>query len=233
MLFSPNKVIDTMTIKTMPNGYLIEYKKGISIENTRYLSQLAEYLKNQFPEIRSTVVGYESLGVYLAQEDCIGFSSRLEPCLEVWIGNNVDIREDWNTHRIPVCYDYSICPDLENFCFQKNITLDRCIELHANASYFVAMIGFLPGFLYLGGLNSELAMPRKSFADPLIKKGSVAIGGIQTGIYPAESPGGWNVIGMTPVAIFDVKKIPPSPFGTGDMVVIEPITIREYTKWRS
>lgn len=231
MLFSPNKVKDEMTIKTMPNGYLIECKKGISIENTRYLSQLADYLKNQIPEIQSMVVGYESLGVYLAQDDCIGLRSRLEQCLEVWMGTNIDIREDWNTHSIPVCYNYSISPDLEDFCIQKNISLDRFIELHANTPYFVAMIGFLPGFVYLGGLNPELAMPRKSFAEPLIKKGSVAIGGMQTGIYPTESPGGWNVIGMTPIAIFDVKKTPPSPFRTGDIVIFEPIAIREYFKW--
>lgn len=232
MLLLLNKVEDTMTIKSMPNGYLIECKKGISIENTRYLSQLADYLKNQIPEIRSVVVGYESLGVYLEREDCISLRSRLELCLEFWVGTNIDISENWNTHRIPVCYDYSICPDLKDFCIQKNISLDRCIELHANTTYFVAMIGFLPGFVYLGGLIPELAMPRKSFADPSIKKGSVAIGGMQTGIYPTESPGGWNVIGMTPIAIFDVKKTPPSPFKTGDLVIFEPITIREYVKWR-
>ena len=226
-----SKIHDSfMKVKRMPGGFLIANDKGISIENTRLFSNMAKMLKADFPEIISVVVAYESCGLYLASDIDDGFGQRLIKWLDKFEQGDKN-SSSWNNHQIPVCYDYSICADLESFCTLKNMTLDTLIDIHSRSAYFVAMIGFLPGFLYLGGLSEELSMPRKDFAVPGVRKGAVAIGGSQTGIYPSESPGGWHVIGITPLNIFDVSKANPSNYQAGDLVRFNPISLDEYKKW--
>ncbi len=118
--------------------------------------------------------------------------------------------------RIPVCYDTKFALDLEEISLEKRISKQDIIALHSDAIYTVFFIGFLPGFLYLGGLKSALYFPRKATPRLLIEKGAVAIGGNQTGVYPSQSPGGWNVIGNSPINFFDVSN-PDSPDSYRDM----------------
>jgi len=118
--------------------------------------------------------------------------------------------------KIPVCYDDKFALDLEEISLEKRISKQDIIALHSDAIYTVFFIGFLPGFLYLGGLKSALYFPRKATPRLLIEKGAVAIGGNQTGVYPSQSPGGWNVIGNSPINFFDVSN-PDSPDSYRDM----------------
>ncbi len=118
--------------------------------------------------------------------------------------------------RIPVCYDADFGIDLEAFSKEKQLSKNEVIELHSSAIYTIFFIGFLPGFLYLGGLNKKLHLDRKSTPNLDIKKGAVGIGGNQTGIYPKNSPGGWHIIGKTPVDFFNAKSSPPCVFNAGD-----------------
>ena len=120
--------------------------------------------------------------------------------------------------EIPVCYDKEFGSDIEAYCRQKHITESEMIALHTSSIYKVYFIGFLPGFLYLGGLDSRLHLDRKNTPDLNVKKGSVAIGGKQTGIYPQDSPGGWHVIGKTPVELFNPSGQPPCLIQPGDAV---------------
>ncbi len=130
--------------------------------------------------------------------------------------------------EIPVCYDTALAPDLETFSSKKSLTVDEVISLHSTPIYTIYFIGFLPGFLYLGGLHKKLHLSRKETPSLKVKKGSVAIGGNQTGIYPSDSPGGWHVIGMCPLDFFDPTLEKPCVFEPGDFIKFRPIDNLEY-----
>lgn len=129
---------------------------------------------------------------------------------------------------IPVCYEKDFAPDLADVAKQSGIAAEEVIRLHASTEYRVGCIGFTPGFPYLLGLPSQLATPRRAVPRREVAAGSVAIGGAQTGIYPTASPGGWNVIGCTPLRLFDVTRPEPSLLRAGDVVRFRRITRAEF-----
>jgi inhibitor of KinA len=122
------------------------------------------------------------------------------------------------TVEIPVRYGGDAGPDLADVAHHTGLTPERVVELHSAASYAVYFLGFSPGFPYLGGLSPELATPRLPSPRKRVPAGSVAIGGSQTGIYPADSPGGWRIIGRTPLRLFDPEASPPALLRAGDQV---------------
>lgn len=130
--------------------------------------------------------------------------------------------------QFPVCYDPEMAPDLELISQQKNMSVNEIIKVHSTTIYRVYMIGFLPGFLYLGGLDKQLEMPRKKEPRKKIDPGSVGIGGLQTGIYPRVSPGGWQIIGRCPLSFFDMHRNPPMQINPGDIVRFYSISVKEY-----
>lgn len=130
--------------------------------------------------------------------------------------------------RIPVCYDDDFALDLEKISAQSKLSKTDIIALHSKSMYTVYFIGFLPGFLYLGGLDERLHFPRKSSPRLNVKKGAVAIGGSQTGVYPNESPGGWNLIGNSPISFFDVSKKEPCFAKAGDKIQFYEVSKSEY-----
>ncbi len=132
------------------------------------------------------------------------------------------------TIKIPVCYDSRVAKDLTAFCEVKNISIKELIALHTKPSYRVEMLGFLPGFLYLSGLNKKISLPRKPVPDVKIPAGSVAIGGNQTGIYPIESPGGWHIIGKTPISLFSANHKQPAIASPLDFIQFDAISYDEY-----
>jgi inhibitor of KinA len=130
--------------------------------------------------------------------------------------------------EIPVCYDAEFGFDLDRVA--EHTTLSRCevIDLHSTGEYRVACIGFVPGFTFLAGLPKNLVTPRRDVPRKEIPPGSVGIGGAQTGIYPLRSPGGWNLIGRTPLKLFDPSKSPPTLLHPGDRVRFRAITREEF-----
>lgn len=132
--------------------------------------------------------------------------------------------------KIPVCYDDEFGSDLNAFSREKKQSKSEIIALHSEAMYTVYFIGFLPGFLYLGGLDSRLFLDRKNTPKLEVKKGSVAIGGQQTGIYPQDCPGGWHIIGNSPIPLFTAFENPPCKIKAGDKVKFEPISRDAYSK---
>ncbi|MGG3802598.1 5-oxoprolinase subunit PxpB [Metabacillus fastidiosus] len=129
---------------------------------------------------------------------------------------------------IPVCYGGELGPDLVNIANYHHLTEEEVINLHASQEYVVHMIGFAPGFPYLSGLSKKIATPRKDTPRTFIPAGSVGIGGEQTGIYPLESPGGWNLIGRTPLTLFNPNANIPSLLQAGDTIRFQPITYKEF-----
>ncbi|MFI5230356.1 MAG: 5-oxoprolinase subunit PxpB [Gemmatimonadales bacterium] len=135
--------------------------------------------------------------------------------------------------EIPVCYGNELGPDLEDVAKRHGLTPDDVVRLHSGASYLVYMVGFMPGFAYLGGLPEAIATPRRSTPRTSVPAGAVGIGGRQTGVYPLVSPGGWNLIGRTPVAVFDIAREPATLVATGDRVRFRAISPTEFSDWRA
>jgi len=130
--------------------------------------------------------------------------------------------------EIPVCYETEFAFDLEDVARHAGMHWKEVVDLHCGAEYRVHCLGFTPGFPFLGGLPPKLATPRRHVPRKEIPAGSVAIGGKQTGIYPLKSPGGWNVIGRTPLQLFDPKTNPPALLRVGDRVRFRSITRGEF-----
>ena len=121
----------------------------------------------------------------------------------------------------------STVPDLEFVARNAGMSTDEVIDLHSGADYPVYMMGFTPGFPYLGGMSERIATPRLSTPRGVIPAGSVGIAEAQTGVYPIESPGGWQLIGRTPLRLFDVTRTPPSLIDAGDCVRFVPLADKE------
>lgn len=132
--------------------------------------------------------------------------------------------------EIPVCYGGEFGPDLKHVADYHKLTVEEVIARHTASEYLVYMIGFMPGFPYMGGLDPELATPRLISPRSLVPQGSVGIAGQQTGLYPLASPGGWQLIGRTPLSLFDANYNPPTMLRSGDRVRFMPISRKDYNE---
>jgi inhibitor of KinA len=131
-------------------------------------------------------------------------------------------------HEIPVCYDGEFAPDIADVARAAGLAEAEVIHRHSGAAYRVNCVGFIAGFPFMSGLPSELATPRRAVPRKEVPAGSVGIGGAQTGIYPRSSPGGWNLIGRTPMRLFDVRHDPPTILQAGDRVRFREISREEF-----
>jgi len=134
---------------------------------------------------------------------------------------------------IPVCYGGELGPDLEAVAAHCCLTAAQVVERHTEPEYLVYFLGFSPGFPYLGGLDPALGTPRLENPRKSVPAGSVAIGGIQAGIYPMSSPGGWRIIGRTPMRLFDPSLRPPELLHMGDRLRFRPVRPNEFAELQS
>ena len=132
--------------------------------------------------------------------------------------------------HIPVCYDDEFAIDIDELSKQKQLSKPEIIKRHTEPLYTVYFIGFLPGFLYLGGLDTSLHTNRKSSPNLNIKKGAVGIGGQQTGIYPQDCPGGWHIIGNSPIDFFNSNSAKPCFASAGDRIKFDQISLPDYLR---
>lgn len=192
---------------------IIRFKEKIKNTNIKHLIELKS--------------AYNSLLV--VYDNCfVVFENQIRTLKELYRKVDKDFKLTQKQWNIPVCYDTTFGIDLDTISFEKKLSKESIIALHSKTVYTVYFIGFLPGFMYLGGLNKTLHMPRKSTPRLKIEKGAVAIGGAQTGIYPSDSPGGWNIIGNSPIAFFNYKADTPCFANAGDTIVFKPISLKEY-----
>lgn len=133
--------------------------------------------------------------------------------------------------KIPVCYAEKYALDINEISKEKKLPVDEIIRLHTAKKYRVYMIGFLPGFAYMGEVDEQIAIPRKAQPRTKVEAGSVGIAGMQTGIYPLNSPGGWQIIGKTPVKLFNKEKDDPVLLQPGDEIEFYSITKDEFTNY--
>lgn len=134
--------------------------------------------------------------------------------------------------EIPVCYGEDLGPDLQFVADYNQLTTDEVIHIHSTSHYLVYMIGFAPGFPYIGGMSERIATPRRPSPRLKIPPRSVGIAGKQTGIYPIETPGGWQLIGQTPIDLFRPDMNPPSLLQAGDQIKFKPISYHDFIEWK-
>jgi len=152
----------------------------------------------------------------------IGFKKEVEDILSNYQLDD-EIKNNFKTYEIPVCYE-PFGKDLISLSEHSGLRTSEIIKIHSEKLYTIQVIGFLPGFLYMGKVDQKIEMPRLKKPRPTVEKGSVGIAENQTGIYPNNSPGGWQIIGRTPINIFNVEEEPPSRFKPGDQIKFRPIT---------
>ena len=208
---------------------LLEWRMEPSDTLLEHIIKLKSIIEKDF-QVERCVTGYQSLLIEIKNK--IKSLNYWEEYLKKLQKKNKTIIKG-NHWKIPVCYDLKYAPDLLNLSKEINLDASEVVKLHLSARYRVYFLGFLPGFLYLGGLDNRLYLRRKK--KPLLKvpKGAVAIGGMQTGIYPNISPGGWHLIGNTPVNLFNPQKNPPCFAKPGDWISFEQIDSNTYTKIES
>lgn len=211
------------------SAVIVEFGDSIDMKTNAKVQQLRRYIEcAQLGGIVEMVPTYRSLAVYfdpVEVEDVGPFFERLKILAQKTKG---EISEGGLTIVIPVCYGGEFGPDMGNVVSHTGLTEEEIIRRHTAPDYYCYMLGFTPGFSYLGGMDETLATPRLKEPRKVIPAGSVGIAGKQTGIYPIESPGGWQLIGRTPLRLFDPEGEPPFLIDAGMWVRFQSIAKEEY-----
>ena len=189
--------------------------------------------------VQEVTTGYSTVAVFYdpamvhqdAADSDSAFDALRKQIADVLAGNprrNARVKARARRVEIPVCYATEFAVDLDEVAVHSRLSADEVVQRHSSAEYQVQCVGFTPGFPYLEGLPQELATPRRATPRIQVPAGSVAIGGSQTGIYPLASPGGWSVIGRTPLKLFAATAEPPALLAAGDRVRFRSISIDEF-----
>ena len=210
---------------------LVEFPEEISQEVNSQVHEMAAVVETtRIPGVVEWVPAYRTLGiVYNPMET--SFRSLIESLEQIeGLGGQAQAGRSRRI-EIPVSYGGEMGPDLDFVAQHNQLTTDEVIRLHTASEYLVYLLGFTPGFPYLGGMAPEIAAPRLEEPRSHVPAGSVAIGGSQTGIYPIESPGGWRIIGRTPLKLFDLSRNSPFLLKAGDSVRFRSITLEEFQRF--
>jgi inhibitor of KinA len=194
-------------------------------DSSAYLIAVKQQLENQ-SFIVEAIVGYRTITVYF---DPLRISHQeikkvITAASEQKLTNKINGR----LHHIPVCYDKMFGIDIAHVMKTKKLSWQKVVALHSNPTYNVSFLGFSPGFPFLSGMDQTLATPRKDKPRLEVPQGSVGIAGGQTGIYPSKSPGGWQIIGRTPVNLLPLADDRPTLLAPGDQIRFYPITKIEF-----
>lgn len=212
------------------SSLLVEFGKEISPDINRKIAATVQLMKEQhiegvtdmIPAFCSLLINYDPRVI---QYDEI--RERVQSIVKIDAKAGAGRKK---VFEIPVCYGGEYGPDIANIAQHAGLAEEEVIQIHSSRDYLIYMLGFLPGFCYLGGLDERIHTPR--LANPRIKinAGSVGIGGSQTGIYPLDSPGGWQLMGMTPVRTYDPGREVPILLEAGDYIRFVPVDEAEYKR---
>jgi inhibitor of KinA len=223
------------------NAVIIELGNDINLETQQKVQMVTSFLDEQpplwmieyIPAFTTVTVFYEPVrfiqGSQKKTEPYNQVSSLLHQLLQgVTAADNL---AEQRIIDIPVCYGGEFGPDLETVARMNGLTTEEVIHIHSSGHYLVYMIGFAPGFPYVGGMSEKIATPRRESPRLKIPARTVGIAGKQTGIYPIETPGGWQLIGRTPLKLFRPENDMPSLLRAGDKIQFKPISQKEYIEW--
>jgi inhibitor of KinA len=199
-----------------------------------HIRRLQKKATQQLPTLLNDLVpSYNSLTLIFKREHTWSDHIKKIDGLLLSISNDEtsEIEKETLIQKIPVCYEDNFAPDLFEISCRLNLSREKIVELHRCRVYQVYAMGFIPGFPYMGEIDEQLIVPRKAVPSQRIKAGSVAIANNQTGIYPFEVPGGWHVIGQTPLTLFNKNRTPFCLLQPGDQIQFFPISKSEFENW--
>src|SRR5688572_4739007 len=220
---------------------VIDFGNSIDESINKVVNSLFYQIQNDpIPGMIEAVPGYSSLTVYY---DILFIRNKLNKQMTAYewiceslkkyvIKENIETGDPQLLIKIPVCYESEYAPDLDFIASHNTISAEEIIYLHTSATYHVYMLGFLPGFAYMGLVDEKISSSRKQ-KPVFVEAGSIGIAGRQTGVYPFRSQGGWQIIGKTPLKLFDKEKINPVLFKSGDKVQFYSITKNEFEDLKS
>ena len=207
---------------------VIEFGNEISVETNRRIKFVTDALdKAKLKGVFDLVPTYRSILVYY--DPLVLPASEIRDFVtEVQKTSGEESSSPGEVVEVPVLYGGEMGPDLDFICEHTKLNKDEVIRLHSSVEYLVYMLGFTPGFTYLGGMPKELSTPRLAKPRTSIPAGTVGIAAAQTGIYPVESPGGWQLMGRTPLKVFDYRREKPFLLSAGDYLKFVPISKEEF-----
>jgi inhibitor of KinA len=210
----------------------VEFSRTLDLEVNAMVQRLAVAVQARgAPFIRDVVPALGGLALHFDPEfegNCVAIATELVAlALKEGIPAAADVLR---TVQVPVCYELEYAPDIEEVAQKTKLAAADVQRLHSAAEYRVLMMGFAPGHAYMGGLDPKLAVPRRATPRSVVPAGSIAIANEQTVVYPYAISGGWNVIGRTPLAVFDPERQEPSLFASGDRVRFRAIDRAEFIK---
>ncbi|MCF2947794.1 5-oxoprolinase subunit PxpB [Paraglaciecola aquimarina] len=200
---------------------LVKTSSKIAQLKTLLSEKLADKLIEQIPSYNSLLVVFD-----LYKIDYFAIRKTIKEQLLLLASAH---QTKCKTIELPVFYSEKSGPDLALCAKKANLSIDEVIHIHQAQSYQIFALGFAPGFAFLGEVDERIAMPRLATPRKKVPKGAVGIADQQTAVYPASSPGGWNLIGLCPTPLFDPDNAPHMPFSVGDRVKFKPITEQEFT----
>lgn len=199
---------------------MIYFEQQIDPSTFKEVQKVEKYIKDQQHEaIIEVIPSYRAIMLHI---DITKQSlAKVVNELKLEQLNKLDFDENLNkvkTISLPVLYGGNYGPDIQEVATHNQLSIEEVIKLHTENTYLIYMLGFMPGFPFLGGLNSKLATPRREEPRTNIPAGSVGIANNQTGLYPKQSPGGWQIIGRTPITVFDILRTPMCLYESGDYI---------------
>ncbi len=209
---------------------LVDYGEGIDLSVNEKVLAISSLVRQNPPRgVQAVVPAYRSFAVLydplLTEPDIL---KREISSIENY--HNNALRPEMQIVSIPVCYGDEWGPDIDIVSSHTGLKTEEIIHIHSSREYPVYMIGFTPGFCYLGGMDERLKTPRRETPRVSIPAGSVGIAEMQTGMYPVESPGGWQIIGKTPLRLFAPERENPFLYKAGDRIRFEPISMNEFKR---
>ena len=222
---------DFRILPAADSALVIEFGSAIDRKTSDRVLALAETLTQaRLPGVTEIVATFRSLSVNY--DSLLTTGHELEAAIRALVqrsGTSSQVRQLWD---IPVCYDPSYAPDIEDVAKTAGLTVAEVAALHAGTQYHVYMIGFVPGYPYMGDLPAKLRLPRRLDPRTRVPPGSLAIATSMTAVYPYESPGGWHLIGTSPVRFFDPESANGALLGPGDAVKFRAVTAAEFSRIR-
>ena len=211
-----------------------EFGDQLDLELNRSLQALAAAIRaRSVPWIRDVVPALCGIALHFDPFHPELPESVLEHCrglLEACFKSASKFEDSGRTVEVPVCYEPFFAPDMEEVAAATKLSAQNIRKMHTSARHWVLMVGFSPGQPYIGGLDPKLSVPRRATPRTRMPKGAVAIANAQTAVYPYETPGGWSIIGRTPLTVFDPSRDPPSLFAPGDRVRFIAVSRAEFEK---
>lgn len=178
-------------------------------------------------DVLDTIIAYNSLTIRYESE--VDFDLEVLRLKALYKKKQDGVIQESRLWQIPVCYDAKFGLDLTEIAKAKQLSVEDVIQLHTAPTYLIYFLGFQPGFLYLGGLHKQIHSPRRANPRLRVEKGSVGIGGEQTGVYPQDSAGGWNILGKSPIDFFDISKPQPCFAKAGDRIQFVSIDLSTFS----